>query len=119
MSRAAAGGPGVNLMPLLDVLLCTMGTLIVILGVINREARLHPTKRLHGKAAEQQEQMIEAGEDLQLRIEQLKSAKEKTEADLATSRTKLAGVEDSKRKLEDELQSLDDASKHLPATDKS
>src|SRR5215470_11134121 len=109
MSRAAAGAPGVNLMPLLDVLLCTMGTLIVILGVINREARLHPAKRLHGKAAQEQEQMIEAHEDLQLRIEQLKGSKEKTLADLNTSRTKLAGIEDSKRKLEDQLQSLIDA----------
>lgn len=119
MSRAAAGAPGVNLMPLLDVLLCTMGTLIVILGVINREARLHPSKRLHGKAAQEQQQMIEAHEDLELRIEQLKGSKEKTLADLNTNRTRLAGIEDSKRKLEDQLQSLIDAAKKLPNANSS
>ncbi len=34
-------GTPVNLLPLLDVLLCTMGTLIVVLGVLNRLARNH------------------------------------------------------------------------------
>ena len=32
-------GTPVNLLPLLDVLLCTMGTLIVVLGVLNRLTR--------------------------------------------------------------------------------
>lgn len=122
MSRSAAGTHGVNLMPLLDVLLCTMGTLIVILGVINREARLHPAKRLPGKSnakAQQLEQMVEAQEDLQLRIQELNAAKEKTLADLENSRTRLAGVEDSSRHLEDQLQSLADAAKQLPGSNAS
>jgi hypothetical protein len=100
-------------MPLLDVLLCTMGTLIVILGVINREARLHPAKRLPGKAADQQ-QMVEAHDDLQLRIEQLTTARDKTQADLQNSRTRLSGIEDSSRRLEDQLASLVAAAKQLP-----
>ncbi len=120
MSRAAAGTHGVNLMPLLDVLLCTMGTLIVILGVINREARLHPAKRLPGKTtAQQQEQLVEAREDLQLRIQELNTAKEKTVADLNTSRTRLAGIEASSRELEDRLAALTAAAKQLPGADAS
>jgi hypothetical protein len=118
MSRTTAGTHGVNLMPLLDVLLCTMGTLIVILGVINREARFHPAKRLPGKAvaaAEQREQMIEAREDLQLRVQELTTAREKTLADLDTSRARLADVEDTSRQLEDQLHSLAAAAKQLPA----
>ncbi len=119
MSRAAAGTHGVNLMPLLDVLLCTMGTLIVILGVINREAPLHPSKRLPGQTAAQQQQLVEAREDLELRIQQLNAAKEKTLADLNTSRTRLAGIEASSRELEDRLAALTAAAKQLPGADAS
>ena len=119
MSRASAGVHGVNLMPLLDVLLCTMGTLIVILGVINREARLHPAKRVPGKAAAEQQQIAEAQEDLQLRLQQLTTAKEKTLADLNTSRTKLAGIEESSRELADRLKSLTDAAKQITDSNSS
>jgi biopolymer transport protein ExbD len=116
MNRPAPGVHGVNLMPLLDVLLCTMGTLIVILGVINREARLHPAKRSPAKAAlaEQQQQMIDTKEDLQLRIQELTTAQQKTQADLTTERTRLAGVEQSSREMEDHLDSLAAAAKQIP-----
>ncbi|HZZ29790.1 MAG TPA: hypothetical protein VFE46_17475 [Pirellulales bacterium] len=112
----AAGTHGVNLMPLLDVLLCTMGTLIVILGVINREARLHPAKRVPGKAAQQQQELIDAKEDIQLRIDELTTARKKTLADVEASRQKLAGIEDSSRQMEDQLQSLVAAGKQLKAS---
>ena len=106
MSRSR-GSHIVNLMPLLDVLLCTMGTLIVILGVINREARFHPAKKAPGTVAQsKQKELIEAREDLQLRIEQVTTAREKTIADLEQSRVRLSGIEDHSRQLADRLRGL-------------
>src|SRR5215471_16775512 len=98
MSRSA-GGHAVNLMPLLDVLLCTMGTLIVILGVINREARLHPAKRMAGSPAAKAEETTTAREDMELRVSQLTDARDKTREDLQQARTKLSGIEEHSRQL--------------------
>jgi hypothetical protein len=120
MSRSTAGSHGVNLLPLLDVLLCTMGTLIVVLGVVNREARLHPTKRLSGKAAaaaEQLQELTDAQEELELHIQQLLTAREKTLADLENARVRLSGIEDHSRQMEDQLRSLGAASTHLESAD--
>ncbi len=109
MSRSR-GSHVVNLMPLLDVLLCTMGTLIVILGVINREARFHPAKKTPGAVSQaKRQELIEAHEDLQLRIEQVTTAREKTLADLETSRVRLSGIEDHSRQLDDQLHNLTNA----------
>ncbi len=106
MSRSR-GSHIVNLMPLLDVLLCTMGTLIVILGVINREARFHPAKKTPGAVAQsKQKELTEAREDLQLRIEQVTTSREKTIADLEQSRVRLSGIEDHSRQLADQLRGL-------------
>jgi hypothetical protein len=96
-------------LPLLDVLLCTMGTLIVVLGVVNREARLHPTKRLSGKAAAAMahaQELKEASEDWELQIDQLSAAREKTQGDLENSQTRLAGIEEHSRQLQDQLLKL-------------
>ena len=115
MSRSTAG-PGVNLMPLLDVLLCTMGTLIIILGIINREARLHPAKRLPGTPAEVSKAgaaLADARDDLQYRIDQLAKSREQTIKELNDKRVHLADVEQSARQLEDQLNRLSDAAKQL------
>ncbi len=120
MNRSRAGSFGVNLLPLLDVLLCTMGTLIVVLGVVNREARLHPNKRLSGKAAAamaRQQELTDAQEELELHIRQLMTAREKTIADLQTERVRLSGIEDSSRQMEDHLRELGAAGKQLQACD--
>ena len=109
MSRSR-GSHIVNLMPLLDVLLCTMGTLIVILGVINREARFHPAKKTPGAVSQAKRQELnEAREDLQLRIEQVTTARKKTLADLETSRVRLSGIEDHSRQLSNQLHNLTNA----------
>jgi chromosome segregation ATPase len=120
MSRSTAGSHGVNLLPLLDVLLCTMGTLIVVLGVVNREARLHPLKRLSGKAAaaaEHLQELTDAQEELELHIQQLLTAREKTLADLENARVRLSGIEDHSRQMEDQLRSLGTASTQLESAD--
>ncbi len=120
MSRSRAASHGVNLLPLLDVLLCTMGTLIVVLGVVNREARLHPTKHMSGKAAAvaaHNQELADAREDLELYIRQLSTAREKTLADLETARVRLSGIEDHSRQMEDQLRNLGAAGKQLESTD--
>jgi hypothetical protein len=92
-------GTPVNLLPLLDVLLCTMGTLIVVLGVLNRLARTRTD-------SEQREAATIAREQITLQIEQLTTAREKTLADLETERRRLAGIEDHRRRLTDRLKDL-------------
>ncbi len=104
-------GTPVNLLPLLDVLLCTMGTLIVVLGVLNRLARNHSVDA-------QREQLAIAKEQVTLRIEQLTTARQKTISDLDAARRRLSGIEDHSRQLADKLKTLSTAARQL-APDKT
>jgi len=113
MSRPQAGNPGVNLMPLLDVLLCTMGTLIIVLGIIYREARLHPAKRVPGAASASTQELVDAKDDLEFRVEGLTKARDACRAELENKRAKLANIEDHWRRMEDQLLVLRDAAKQL------
>jgi hypothetical protein len=113
MSRPQAGHPGVNLMPLLDVLLCTMGTLIIVLGIIYREARLHPAKRTPGAVSASTQELVDAKDDLEFRVDGLAAARDKCRAELEDKRAKLADVEDHWRRMEDQLLALRDAAKQL------
>ena len=99
-------GTPVNLLPLLDVLLCTMGTLIVVLGVLNRLTRTHSVNQAR-------EDRAIAKEQITLRIEQLSASREKTIADLDMARRQLSGVEDHSRQLADKLKTLAAAAQEL------
>src|SRR5262245_13519159 len=113
MSRPQAGNPGVNLMPLLDVLLCTMGTLIIVLGIIYREARLHPAKCTPGAASTSTQQLVDVKDDLEFRVDGLTAARDKCRMELEDKRAKLANIEDHWRRMEDQLLALRDATKQL------
>src|SRR5205814_10456819 len=113
MSRRQAGNPGVNLMPLLDVLLCTMGTLIIVLGIIYREARLHPAKRTPGAVSASTQELVDAKDDLEFRVDGLTTARDKCRAELEGKRAKLADIEDHWRRMEDQLLALRDAARQL------
>jgi hypothetical protein len=114
MSRARAqSGPTISLFPFLAVLLCTMGSLLVVLVIFSRSA-----KQSAAAAAEQARAAAEAAataarEELELardelgwRIEQVRGIRDRSAEDLAKARMQLAGTEEQARQLADEIDAL-------------
>ncbi len=102
---------GVSLFPFLAVLICTMGSLILLLVVIARQAQLHAARVAEAETAaqraEQEKEQREAREDVQWQIEQLRAAREATEAQMAEARLKLGHIEDHARRLREHLARLE------------
>ncbi|MFN9368179.1 MAG: hypothetical protein ACK6CT_05350 [Planctomycetia bacterium] len=116
MSRPRpAEGPTVSLFPFLAVLLCTMGSLLVLLVLFSRSAR--DADRIVDEAAvrRRQEELTLARDELAWRLEQLRDVRERTAADLARERLRLAGAEDHSRRLADELADLERVAAALAA----
>lgn len=111
MSRPRpAEGPTVSLFPFLAVLLCTMGSLLVLLVLFSRSAREGDRAAAEAAAAVARHHAEERGllrDELAWRLEQLQAVRERTAADLARERLRLAGAEDDSRRLADELADLE------------
>jgi len=100
-----------SLFPFLAVLICTMGSLIVLLVVIVRQAQVQAARVAEAGAAQReadaQKQRLEAREDVQWEVEQLQSSRQQTEADLAEARLRLGHIEDHARQLNNQLVRLE------------
>ena len=110
------GAGGVSLFPFLAVLICTMGSLIVLLVVLARQARLQAAEAARAVAAKATVDLdeIKAQRELaQWQALQLKESRTKTEADLTEARLKLGGVEDHIPALRDEIAKLEAAWREL------
>jgi hypothetical protein len=108
MSRRRPGsGATISLFPFLAVLLCTMGALLVLLVIFSRRA--HESQTAAARAAEQArvDEIQLARDELTWRLEQLQGVRERTAAELARERMRLAAVEEDARKLADELDALE------------
>ena len=99
--------------PFLAVLICTMGSLILLLVVIARQARLQAAQIARDAAKEAAEEAVEKQEDLKAqremarwRIGQLKDSLRETESQLADARLALGHTEDHARRLADQLAQL-------------
>jgi hypothetical protein len=105
--RRPASGATISLFPFLAVLLCTMGALLVLLVLFSRRAQESESAAAlaaeQGRAAE----LEPVRDDLRWRLEQLAGVRERTAAELARERMRLAGVEAAARKLADELDALE------------
>lgn len=114
MSRARAqSGPTISLFPFLAVLLCTMGSLLVVLVIFSRSAKLagiaaaETAREAAAAAAADERQELElAREELGWRIDHVRSMRDRTADDLAKARMQLAGTEENARQLADELDAL-------------
>ena len=114
MSRARAqSGPTVSLFPFLAVLLCTMGSLLVVLVIFSRSAKqagiaaAEQARAAAAAAADAARQELElAREELGWRIDHVKTMRDRTAEDLAKARMQLAGTEENARQLADELDAL-------------
>jgi hypothetical protein len=104
-----SSGDAVSLFPFLAVLICTMGSLIVLLVVLVMQAKAsaveHARQREQdlGKVREQAEQARLDIEESRWRIEMLQASREKTAEALEDKRRELSHLEDEIRRLKDQL----------------
>ena len=116
MSRLRAQtGPAISLFPFLAVLLCTMGSLLVLLVIFSRSAQNADTAAAATATAAAAEELLLAREELAWRIDQLAGVKARTEDDLARVRMQLAGIEEHARWLADEFDALEQTAAALEA----
>ena len=116
MSRLRAQtGPAISLFPFLAVLLCTMGSLLVLLVIFSRSAQNADTAAAATATAAAAEELLLAREELAWRIDQLAGVKARTEDDLARVRMQLAGIEEHARGLADEFDALEQTAAALEA----
>ena len=114
MSRSRAqSGPTISLFPFLAVLLCTMGSLLVVLVIFSRSAKLagiaaaeKAREAAAAAAADERQELELAREELGWRIDHVRSMRDRTADDLAKARMQLAGTEENARQLADELDAL-------------
>lgn len=115
--RRAGGAASISLFPFLAVLLCTMGSLTVILVVIARHARVQAEQiPIVAEKSQALKDMESARDMARWRISELKTSREKTEAQLADIRLQLGGIEDHSRKLHERLAQLKTAFAQLEST---
>jgi hypothetical protein len=105
--------PAISLFPFLAVLLCTMGALIVVLVVLNRQSRLRAATLAAGDSAALNGADADAAAEDELRrdalawqLEHLRVSRDKTQVDLDHARLRLGGIEEHRRNLEARLVDL-------------
>ena len=114
MSRARAqSGPSISLFPFLAVLLCTMGSLLVVLVIFSRSAKqagIAAAEKARAEAAAaaaaERQEMELARDELGWRIDHVRGLRDRTAEELAKARMQLAGTEENARQLADELDEL-------------
>ncbi|HOP77993.1 MAG TPA: hypothetical protein PLD05_10905 [Thermogutta sp.] len=122
--HSKSGENPISLFPFLAVLICTMGVLILLLVILVRQARLKALAQAQASSnpASQKEvsspiptedELKRWEEDLAWQEEQLRTAREKTQAQLTEARLILGHIEDSIRTFRQELQSLQERLQRL------
>ena len=103
--RSGSDGP-VSLFPFLAVLICTMGSLILLLVVIARQARLQATERALPNQEELRAEIEQELEMARLHVSQYDVSREATKSDLAEARLKLGQIEDHSGQLRRQMDAL-------------
>jgi hypothetical protein len=85
--------------PLLAVLICAMGALVLLLLSVTHQARQQAAKQAAAKNAEKRSSIAAEMEMVEWRVEQLKNSRKATEDQLADARAVLGHVEDHYRRL--------------------
>jgi hypothetical protein len=113
-------GPSISLFPFLAVLLCTMGSLLVLLVLFSSSANRAEADAAATAAAEAakaaQQELELARDEMAWRIEQMAGMRARTMDDLARARMQLAGIEADSRQLVDELDELERTAAALEAS---
>jgi hypothetical protein len=114
--RGKKGTGGIQLFPFLAVLMCTMGTLILLMVILSRQARVQAAQAAGQEMAQRNAEEARDQKRIRWRIEQLQIARGKTEAQLAESRLALGHLEDHSRRLRDQLAGLEKTLAELDRT---
>ena len=101
----------VSLFPFLAVLICTMGSLIVLLVIVVQQARVE-AKTVSGTHESAVETTTES-EDVEWKREILEAAHQEKTEELSEQRLRLAGIEDHIRRLEDQLRKMSEDAQAL------
>lgn len=110
---------GVALFPFLAVLICTMGSLIVLLVLLVQQARLDARSVADAKAgaasavAESDQQLRQQLEDANFRRELLEQSRTQTAEQLAEGRARLAHLEDHFRRLQARARELMERARNI------
>ena len=114
-------GNPVSLFPFLAVLICTMGTLILLLVVLVRQIRLQVEHRRVAQEATAElpspAQLAQLREDLIWQQEQIRAARQATQEQLNVARALLGHSEESIRRLRAELAALQNKLQSLGHSD--
>jgi hypothetical protein len=117
--RRSSAGDEVTLFPFLAVLICTVGSLIVLLVVMMQQAKATAADRSRERGQQQQAATDEAEqiqlqvEALQWRIEVLHESRQKTIEDLKARETELSYIEDEIRQLRARLDRVAAEAAHI------
>ncbi|GAB6186386.1 hypothetical protein [Thermopirellula anaerolimosa] len=113
-------GNPVSLFPFLAVLICTMGTLILLLVVLVRQVRLQVEHRRIAQEPTAElpspEELGRLREDLAWQQEQIQAARRATQEQLNVARALLGHSEESIRRLREELSTLQERLRSLENT---
>ncbi|MFO0902089.1 MAG: hypothetical protein U0939_03765 [Pirellulales bacterium] len=125
---------GMALFPFLAVLICTMGSLIVLLVLVLQQSRVQAsvatadardaatttnaavsgrTAKPDAAAEQQSQELVQAKEDLEWRREMLATQREEQLENLSRMRKELSHLEDHVRRLEDQWKKLAEQAKQL------
>ena len=124
MKRPTNANASVALFPFLAVLLCTMGSLVLLLMLIasQAKAKAEAERAEAAKPKVDLEAIKRREEDLQWKIDQLTKSREQTIADVADTRSQLSHLEEHSLRLRQELADLEAAEallKSQKATDEN
>ncbi|MCL2347020.1 MAG: hypothetical protein FWC50_02035 [Planctomycetaceae bacterium] len=110
--RVDQGNP-VSLFPFLAVLICTTGTLILLLVIITRNSRTEANGRQEAKAKEMIAQLQTEADSAEIMTQDLAVSKEQTIADIEDQRAKLAVLENSIEKTISDIRRTEKALQDL------
>ncbi len=102
-----------SLFPFLAVLICTMGSLILLLVVIARQARLQGLQTTSSDPERVRREIKDELDAAQLLAVQFDASREATQGDLEAARFKLGQIEDHAGELRRQLEGLETAWRHL------
>ena len=108
---------GIQLLPFLDILTCTMGALVTLLFAFARYGQQQVVKVVDAKQVAAEAAAAAEVEDLQWRTSVLRESREKTEADLGNARLELSHLEDHLRRLRQRADQIHQAALALEKAD--
>ncbi|HVU88793.1 MAG TPA: hypothetical protein VHD36_15835 [Pirellulales bacterium] len=106
MSRSARQTAAFSLFTFLDVMLCTLGALIIVLICVVRTAQMKNADEAPQNAAEI-EQLVSQRETVEWRTKHLAKSREETRAQLKDRRLELSHIEEHSRRLRAQIGELE------------